>query len=377
MITWTHEFIAAGELPPQLLSLWSAQVELSGNIFQHPDIVMTWCETMGKTLGGELIVLRATSDQGHTVVLPLWHGHRTMNGLKRRVLEGIGGRVQYDYQNPLVLGGAWDEGTWNSFWRGTVSAVAQRFPRLVNIEICRLSVPVPEEFRFHYYDQEAAPYLDVLPGPDALELVLNSCGSSHRSNVRRRMRDAAKIGTVSVEKIAADSIEVCLNEMFNTHVSQWRSKGTPSQFESESFRAFFTRLCLVSHRLGKLHFSRLRVGEEVWHWLIAFVHRGELLWYKPTYVLGHEKRSPGLVHLACLIQQAGQEGITRIDFGYGGEQYKFLWTKNVVPLHGIRAENADVLLKLMQRLSYYLGRLRVQRRRTADTLQPNSEASRS
>lgn len=376
MIKWTHEFIAADELPPQLVSLWSAQVEQSGNVFQHLDIVNAWCETIGKAFGGELVVLRAASDQGHDVAMPLWHGHQTINGLERRLLEGIGGRVQYDYQNPLVLGGSWDDETWDSFWRSMISAVSQRLPKLVNIEICRLSVPVPEEFRFRYYDQENAPYLELSDGPQALELVLNRCGSSHRSNVRRRMRDAARIGDVSVEKIPEASIEACLNEMYDTHVSQWRHKGMPSQFESDSFRAFFTRLCLASDRLGKLHFSRLRVGEEIWHWLVAFVHRGELLWYKPTYILGHEKRSPGLVHLACLIQQAGEEGITRIDFGYGGEPYKFLWTKNVTPLHGIRVENPDVLLKLMGRLSYYLGRLRVPRRQTDHSHQFNSEASR-
>jgi CelD/BcsL family acetyltransferase involved in cellulose biosynthesis len=306
-------------------------------VFHLRALVDSWLNTVGAAQGGRGVVFHAFDSFGHEILWPLFIRAVHTQGLDRPLLEGIGGGVQYDYQDPLLLGNQLSAQSWADFWPAFYRSWRARFGQLGMVELRRLTVPVLSPYAYVYPEFSSAPYIAIPSSDaDALDAILKSLGAAHRHNVRRRLRQAEQLGEVRLETASMQDSTSFLQQFFSAHVKQWDGTDFSNQFTSEVQRRFFERLVSTGVASGKVELSRLTVCGSVWHWLVGLLHRGVLYWYKPTYVREYSSRSPGLVHLAHLVQKAPSRGIARIDLGYGDEHYKLLWTRSALELRGFR-----------------------------------------
>ena len=121
---------------------------------------------------------------------------------------------------------------------------------------------------------------------------------------------------------AASDIRDAMRLFCECYRRQW---GEPVTAQMPVTQEYWTGLAEAAARLNKRHFSVLKVGEDAWHWHLGFQHRGTLLWYKMTYDSKFSQDSPGMLHLALLVQDGIKRGLDMIDLGYGAEPYKFKW----------------------------------------------------
>jgi CelD/BcsL family acetyltransferase involved in cellulose biosynthesis len=236
---------------------------------------------------------------------------------------------------------------WHSFWQALNINICRFFKKLGRFTNYRLTesylaIPSTEAKK-----TDISPYLP-LNDVTSLDDILTNCGSSHRANVRRRLRNASKIGDVSLNHVAPKQLDEILEMMFKTHIEQWASRGQNSLFMKPQFRSFFHKLARIALNLNKLHFTYVTVDEEIWHIHFGLTHRDSLLWYKPTFISRFSKHSPGIIHLALLIEDCIKKGIGEIDFGYGGESYKSLWSTHSRNLYTYEVLGNDPVLTFMR-----------------------------
>lgn len=353
-MSWHIEWIEGGAdaADSALATRWDAAFEAYGDIWQGRQFASSWERIIAVAEGCKPYLIYAIDNANHEILYLLYAREARLSGLMRTVIEPAGGLFGFDYQDPLSLGEAMHAKDWDAYWSALYQSAKAVFPKLGQLAAYRLfethsgTIADPEK------PDSIAPYLPFEPG-QTLEHVLQNCGSSHRGNVRRRLRQAENLGPVSLEMITGTEVTGALEQMFVTYENQWGTDGRPHCFQNLNMQIFFKDLANIAQQLGKLHFSRLMVGNEIWHWHFGFVHRGSLLWLKPTYATQVQKHSPGLVHLALLIEYCLDNDLHEIDFGYGSEPYKFLWTNRSRSLYSRKFMGTNALFMLATRVSHY------------------------
>lgn len=348
-IEWTEGGVST--LDEGLVGRWDKFFNEEGNIWQSRQFAICWEQTVAAAREWQPYSVYATDSMGHAVLYFLYAREGTVSGLQRTILEPVGAE-SFDYQDPLSIGMQMEAADWDSFWSALGESLKLKFPKLGSLLIYRLTTPFSGTIAVAHGKNAIAPILSF-GNAQTLSDVISECGSSHRANIRRDLRVAEKMGTVSMDVLSGAEVEEALDAMFVTYEQQWGAGGASHIFQKPEIRTFFKSLSGVAQAQGKLHFSRLKVGDDIWHWHYGFMHRGSLLWYKPTYNPDFSKYSPGKVHLALLIEHCLENGGVEIDFGYGAEPYKFLWTKSGKTLHTYRVIGNDKMLAAARAAGYY------------------------
>ena len=311
---------------PTLCERWDAAFEDNGNIYQSRQLIRCWEDTIARDEGKKAFLAIAKDHLGHEVVYCMYSHQTRMFGLKRSVLEPAGAALDFDYQDPVAIGAPMSDSDWTQFWQCLHKSACLHFSKIGLFAAYRISNDYSGGLGEVQKINGVSPFLPLEEFAD-FDDVLKQCGSSHRSNVRRRLRQAERIGPLSLHLVPAQEIDQALEEMFACYADQWGYDDKPHYFMRPIARTFYQTLAHTAADLGKLHFSYVKVGGDIWNWHFGLLHNGSLLWLKPTYTQGFQKNSPGLVHLALLIKHGLEHGLREIDFGYGPEPYKYLWTK--------------------------------------------------
>lgn len=355
-MSWHIEWIDGGAsiLDDDLVSRWDKFFNDEGNVFQCRQFAVSWEQTIAAARDWKPYSVYAIDTTGHAVLYLLYARKDRVSGLLRTIIEPVGAEA-FDYQDPLPIGVPMQSEDWDSFWSALGESLKSKFPKLGSLLIYRLTSSFSGTIAKARGKDAIAPILSF-GNAQTLSDVVRKCGSSHRNNLKRRMKNAEKMGPVSMEVLSGTAVDEALEAMFLNYDQQWGSGGASHIFQQPEMRTYFKSVGGVAQSLGKLHFSRLKVGDDVWHWHFGFMHRGSLLWYKPTYNPNFSRHSPGMIHLAKLIEHCLERNGSEIDFGYGAEPYKFLWTKSGKTLHTYRVMGQDKMLVAARTVEYYMHR---------------------
>jgi CelD/BcsL family acetyltransferase involved in cellulose biosynthesis len=162
-----------------------------------------------------------------------------------------------------------------------------------------------------------APALGLAADPVAAE------AKAAKDSLLRHERRLVREGDLAIDHLAdAASIAGELPAFFAQHVARRAATSSPSLFESERERRFYTELAALAGEVDWLRFTRVRWNGRPIAYHFGFCHGGIYLWYKPSFAIDLARYSPGEVLLRHLLLQAIREGAHTFDLGLGEEPFK-------------------------------------------------------
>ena len=126
------------------------------------------------------------------------------------------------------------------------------------------------------------------------------------------------------------------NEQFcDCHVKRWEDTPTPSKYSDPEMRRFQKGCLEAWAKEGLLCRFSVRVGEERIAFNMALRQGNDLVGHSQAYDPEFSKYSPGKAIMYFIGEWMLEQGISKIDFGKGGESYKYGMTNVDLPLYKI------------------------------------------
>jgi CelD/BcsL family acetyltransferase involved in cellulose biosynthesis len=174
---------------------------------------------------------------------------------------------------------------------------------------------------------DVCPYIS-LQG-HSFESYLESLGSSHRYNFRRRLRQLERgfelrFERVSTEPERREAIEI----LFRLHLERFEDRGGSDALHTPALLAFHRELSEIALRRGWLRLYLLRLDGRPAAALYGFLYGGRFLFYQAGFDPAFARHSVGLVAMGLAIRAAIEEGAREYDLLHGDEPYKALWARS-------------------------------------------------
>jgi CelD/BcsL family acetyltransferase involved in cellulose biosynthesis len=177
----------------------------------------------------------------------------------------------------------------------------------------------------HRRPTDLCPYINL--AGQTWESYLGILSPAHRYNLRRRLRNLDKRGSVSFERALSE--EQCaegIKSVVALHELRWKDRGQPGVFRDPRVVDFHRELSLLALQRGWLRLYTLRLdGKTVAAWY-GFNYHGVISFYQTGFDPAWYKYSVGLVMMGLAIKAALEEGAQVYDFLRGDESYKSLWS---------------------------------------------------
>jgi CelD/BcsL family acetyltransferase involved in cellulose biosynthesis len=300
--------------------------------YQRPEVVRAWAETRGAAVEARPAVALATHESGARALLPWVVARHRGSRISRRILEPAGQSL-FGYHDPLVAGPPLPAAAWADFWEAARRRLAgdcdQALFRFVHPRCGSgpRSRPCPD----------ASPVLPLAGFAD-LDGLLARCSANHRGDVRRRLRRLAERGAVDLWVAGAGEAEEALADFQAGFLPAYHAarEGEPDLLLLPGVEEFATRLLREGLPGGWGCYSALRVDGRAVAWHLGLCHRGDLLWWLPTYDPAWEGFSPGKALLARLLEHAIARQLRSVHFLTGGQPYKLAWQPAIPELRTVR-----------------------------------------
>ncbi len=153
-------------------------------------------------------------------------------------------------------------------------------------------------------------------------------GSSHRQNLRRRLRKLEQGFEVRFERArTAEEAERALDVLVALHRRRWSGRGGSDAFTGPEVIAFHREVVRLALDRDWLRLYVLRLDGRPVAALYGFLYRGRFLFYQAGFDPAFGDHSVGLVTMGLTIREAIAEGAREYDLLHGDESYKFLWAE--------------------------------------------------
>jgi CelD/BcsL family acetyltransferase involved in cellulose biosynthesis len=163
---------------------------------------------------------------------------------------------------------------------------------------------------------------------------LATLGSSHRANVRRRIRALEQKFDVRFERITSEAQRrEAFPKLVQYHERRFDEEGTA--FRTAPLRAFHDELTKRALDRGWLRMYVLRLNGETVAVMYGFLYDGTFYFYQHGFDEQYQQHSIGLVLMALSIRSAIEEGAGEFDLLWGVEPYKFLWARETRELRNV------------------------------------------
>jgi CelD/BcsL family acetyltransferase involved in cellulose biosynthesis len=176
------------------------------------------------------------------------------------------------------------------------------------------------------------PYIPL--GGHTWDSFLGTLGSSHRANVRRRLRAIEQKFAVRFEQVTSDADRRdALDRLAQYHARRFDVSGTAFRtaslcaFHDEATRRFLAR--------GWLRMFVLRLDGTPAAVMYGFLYNRIFYFYQHGFDDRYQQHSIGLVLMALSVRAALEEGAAEFDMLWGNEPYKFLWARRTRELRNI------------------------------------------
>ena len=337
---WEIEVVSDAERFASLGERWNGIVQssISDCFFLTWEWLYTWWRHLGA--GRDLALLAVRHGDRLAGVAPFTRGCCLPAGTVGRLalpdsLQVLGtGPVGSDYLDLIVRAG--EE-------RGVVRTLADHLDREgVPMELRQLpgdgslTLPLVRELERRGWRTVAertneCPVID-LAGLD-WEGYVASLGSSHRQNLRRRLRKLDRAFDVSFGRVETEAeLDEAFDIMLALHRDRWDDRGGSDAFPGPAVVAFHRELTRLALRRGWLRLYVLRLDGRPAAALYGFLYRGRFLFYQSGFDRAFADHSVGLVTMGLAIREAISEGAREFDLLHGDEPYKFLWANRTRPL---------------------------------------------
>jgi CelD/BcsL family acetyltransferase involved in cellulose biosynthesis len=280
-------------------------------------------------LAGWIATRMRFAPERHYAVLTAWRGDRLLAGFAiataRRsgltVAEAIGGWDDY-FSDLLFLPGE-DEAA-----RGVLRAVRSEPVDAVDYYGIRAGSMLAEIAGTSLVTHRRSHILHA-EMPDGFDAFLKSkLSTKSRSGLRRKARHLDELGGLEFERIREpDRLRAMLPDLFRLHDARWDAiddREDLSSFGDEARRGFeadalarlaadgYARMSVARVAGTPIAFSYwFAVGSSMFSYRLAFDPQG-----------AHARFSPGLLTFLDACEMAAEEGMRRIEFGRGLEEYK-------------------------------------------------------
>jgi len=289
----------------------------------------TWCRHLLE--GRRLHIITVRCDGVLTAIVPLAvRPSRPLRLLPFSALEFLGmGSVGSDYLDVVVRSGFEDE----------VQVLLANYlsEHQFILELCRVEAASAQanglarklrqrNWHARIATTDTCPVIDL--SRHTWESYLNSLGSTHRYNFRRRQRGLEKQWKVSFEQAATEAQRAeAMRALIALHQKRWRQRGSPGAFHTPGLVAFHEELSRLALQQGWLRLYVLRLDDQPAAALYGFHYHGTFYFYQSGFDPALGKHSVGLVMMGLAIRSAIEEGAKVYDFLRGDEPYKFLWAQ--------------------------------------------------
>ena len=135
--------------------------------------------------------------------------------------------------------------------------------------------------------------------------------------------------------VGEEDLEDWLNGYFNSHIRRWESTETPSKYQDEEQRDVLRNAMLAWIKDQVVVRFSIRVGSHRIAYAIGLIRNKTLIHHTTSYDTDYKKYSPGKVLLITMATWMENNGFLNLDFGEGGESYKYELTNNSLTLYNI------------------------------------------
>jgi CelD/BcsL family acetyltransferase involved in cellulose biosynthesis len=329
----TIRVVAESKELESLAGVWDSLLQRSGDdnsIYLTYEWVSTWWKHFGE--GKKLNILLIKKEEQVIGIVPLMRSEYRIGLLKWHLLETIGA-VNCNYVGLILF---------ENRQEALTAFLAYLEKELVKSRLAlRLSL-VPQDSQFlHLLRRHAslfsqnlvaeervmtlAPYISL---PATWEEYFHSLGRRRRKSLRSSLQELEEAHSVRFQECDADSLEDWLSRFFDLHQKRWQSVGVRSGFSNPKKREFYRDLSSKFLQKKWLHFSCLKVDDEMVSAEYGYIYNGKLYAATSARDLRYSKYSIGHLHHMYLTRDAIARNLREVDLLRGDEPYKFYWTKS-------------------------------------------------
>jgi CelD/BcsL family acetyltransferase involved in cellulose biosynthesis len=158
---------------------------------------------------------------------------------------------------------------------------------------------------------------------------LATLGSSHRANVRRRIKAIGQQFEMRFDLVTTDAERrQMLAALAVFHAKRYSDRGGSSAFSAPNVRAFQEEITRRALDRGWLRMYALRLNGEIAAVMYGFSYGGTFSFYQHGFDDRYKAQSIGLVLMGLSVRAAIDEGAREFDMLWGTEPYKFLWARD-------------------------------------------------
>lgn len=156
----------------------------------------------------------------------------------------------------------------------------------------------------------------------------------NKQKLRQKMHRLEDMGKLEFEVFRGrEELDPWLEEYFSEHIARWADTQTPSQFGDLERRDFYKRCIEAWIEDGILVRFALKLNGRRISFVTALLENGSLVHHSTTYDVAYTPQSPGLIIIRSIAQWMMEHNMHKMEFGDGGEAYKYLFTHDELPLH--------------------------------------------
>lgn len=165
---------------------------------------------------------------------------------------------------------------------------------------------------------------------------LPTLGSSHRANVRRRIKALNQHFSVRFERVTGfTERREALGALISYHERRFGVRGGSTAFMTPALRAFHDEVTKRALDRGWLRLYVLRLNDAPTAVMYGFMYNRRFYFYQHGFDDRYQQHSVGLVLMALSIRAAIEEGADEFDMLWGEEPYKGLWARETRQLQKI------------------------------------------
>jgi CelD/BcsL family acetyltransferase involved in cellulose biosynthesis len=340
----------------QLLKLkneWNAVAKISNN--NNIFLTWEWCSTYWKHLGkGKKLIVLKIEDDECIAFAPLRESkYKLLNWIEYNVIEPMC-YGPTDYNGFLMT--KRNEECLKLFFKYLYGCDDWDFMHLMDIPE---TSPILDHLSLIREYDPSLEKSHICPILSISESTITQLNGKFRKNIRRQMRNLKKdydnVEIKSYDKFS--TVDEAMDVFFELHERRGISKKMPSIFSNDDILNFHLDVARIFAEKGWLMLYFLVVDKKPIAAWYGFTFRKKMYLYLTGFNEDFSKYGPGNLLLYELIKICINNGIKKLDFMRGAEQYKSRWSSYDNINYNIKFVNKKLDSKLFDWIKKFRSRL--------------------